>query len=733
MNGKECNKINLKIGSMGFLIFLIWSIYIWFCEVIDLACYYLGWTQASVFSRIVVLVVCICMLYFLSKKVTFCMRRNRSKLVYIVGIGVIAYGFLKAIIPDFSYDVTTYHFLSQEPGFVNNFYDNIAPGNFQQWGFRLPDRMIYIFRAILGYRAGSVVNSIVMILVWFQVMDLLEDIAGEKLKNITSRIKTKALNGIVRVLLSKEVLSFGITFIYDIVMQSGTYMVEIILVPLSLEMVRLVLEDAIEIKARSIYFSVIVGLLFAMKMTNIVYIIPCLVIFLIKVVKKLNISTIIICVACGVLPVCVYLIYNLTTTGNPVFPYYNTIFQSPYFSNTNFKDMRWGGDTLFEKVFWIFYVVFKPEYRQNEIFNKASICYAGILIASIWYGFNIIKGKIKEKENILFVIFVAAYGIWSITTGHTRYFIVGFLLLGILSVNFLLNVQYVLMKSRIKAIAIIPVGIILLEICQPVYAFQSVAQGKEYAWRESTNIENIKENAKYLFKDHSFLTEEQQNKVDAFVFNTSVLGSFACTLDEDATMVYQGYMSNISDENVRNKLQNQIDTLFEKNMNVYDIWFDEVEENFVENLNNNGYIIEEMEHINHALSKRSNISLVKISKNTEKKNELHCQGDSWETEVNTADDFLELHGIIGLNKNLGWYDNQTLTCNIYLTDEEQKYCILSMVIEEGQWYNLDEVINVEEIELSSNKKIYYECLDESGNAIAEPYQLYCINLELSTR
>ena len=82
-----------------------------------------------------------------------------------------------------------------------------------------------------------------------------------------------------------------------------------------------------------------------------------------------------------------------------------------------------------------------------------------------------------------------------------------------------------------------------------------------------------------------------------------------------------------------------------------------------------------MEPINHALSNQSNISLVKISKNTEKKNELHCQGDSWQTEVNTADDFVELHGIIGLNKNLGWYDNQILTCNIYLTDEEQKYCI----------------------------------------------------------
>lgn len=40
----------------------------------------------------------------------------------------------------------------------------------------------------------------------------------------------------------------------------------------------------------------------------------------------------------GVIPVSVYLIYNGIAMKNPVYPYYNSLFHSPYFGETDFKD-----------------------------------------------------------------------------------------------------------------------------------------------------------------------------------------------------------------------------------------------------------------------------------------------------------------------------------------------------------------------------------------------------------
>ena len=43
-----------------------------------------------------------------------------------------------------------------------------------------------------------------------------------------------------------------------------------------------------------------------------------------------------------VFPLIPYLVYNFTQTNNPIFPYFNNFFNSPFFLLGYWKDERWG-------------------------------------------------------------------------------------------------------------------------------------------------------------------------------------------------------------------------------------------------------------------------------------------------------------------------------------------------------------------------------------------------------
>ena len=75
--------------------------------------------------------------------------------------------------------------------FVNWFEENgFAAGHFQVWGFRLSDRIVYPFRRLLGYRMGTLFSSIVLMISYLQVVQILKGMQedfGYK-KNIRCRL-----------------------------------------------------------------------------------------------------------------------------------------------------------------------------------------------------------------------------------------------------------------------------------------------------------------------------------------------------------------------------------------------------------------------------------------------------------------------------------------------------------------------------------------------------------------
>ena len=65
------------------------------------------------------------------------------------------------------------------------------------------------------------------------------------------------------------------------------------------------------------------------------------------------------------LPVAPHALLLLAKTGNPVFPYFNELFASPYYPRVDIKDGRWGPSSAVEALGWPLLSAFRPE-RLSE-------------------------------------------------------------------------------------------------------------------------------------------------------------------------------------------------------------------------------------------------------------------------------------------------------------------------------------------------------------------------------
>ena len=166
-------------------------------------------------------------------------------------------------------------------------------------------------------------------------------------------------------------------------------MVELLALPFLLEMVFLLLRGLDEAKREreAVLFCLFGGILFCLKMTNIVYLVPLVLLYLWKIRKYLTPKLFLGCLVTGMIPVSVYLIYNGIAMKNPVYPYYNSLFHSPYFGETDFKDPRWGPSNIKEFLLWAYSMIRHPDYRLSEIPAKYNLDLALMYLGAAGNGF----------------------------------------------------------------------------------------------------------------------------------------------------------------------------------------------------------------------------------------------------------------------------------------------------------------------------------------------------------
>lgn len=617
------NKIKIRNPLLG--VYLIYIFFVLGCEAADVICYAFGWRQVSVGSRILVLLVYIFVLYKLSPYIEIKKGWDKTDWKKFIGIFVIlVLGLTKSVYPDTASDTLRYHLTAQNPEFINYFQEHFAKGNFQVWGFRLGDKLFYVFRYLLGYRYGTLLNVIVLILIYLQIYDILSEVDkkyGRQEKDIISYIGT-----------NKIVWSLLLTLIQDAIFMIGLYYVDILAIPVAIEIVSQLMKAGTEEQKpiNIIYYAALNGVWFAFKMTNIIYIIPCVLIYIYYVRKSMDVKCLGKSALAAALPCSIYLLYNYISTGNPIFPYFNVLFKSDFFSNANFKDGRWGGENLFQQIFWFVYLIFKPDYRQEELSWKYNgiliVGFIGLVLICITLAAQCIKkNKIDRSLGVYMLVFFSSSILYGLTTGYSRYFIFGMILLGGCAYYLILKIdKYKIFRMGNMVISVLLVGCLAMTI-------KDFYSGREYSFNTWT-WDSFRQQASQVFKDSGNTRHGIPNdlSIDMFYITDSYYDSVTELYDKDIYMFQAEYQDAVQNKEIVDKEIQDHRQLFEGN--VYDIkmrnfyFIDE----YAEKYNGFGMYIDDLKVSKNDIGE---YVLIKL-KESEKTNTVFFSGKNIELECN---------------------------------------------------------------------------------------------------
>lgn len=379
-------------------------------------------------------------------------------------------------------------------------------------------------------------------------------------------------------------------------LRMGT-MLNALALPFLLEMVFLLLRGLDEAKREreAVLFCLFGGILFCLKMTNIVYLVPLVLLYLWKIRKYLTPKLFLGCLVTGVIPVSVYLIYNGIAMKNPVYPYYNSLFHSPYFGETDFKDPRWGPSNIKEFLLWAYSMIRHPDYRLSEIPAKYNLDLALMYLGAAGAGLCWIWKRVSSRTGTLFLLYAASFILWAATTGHSRYFMGGILFAGMLCGCLVLQ-GTASISPRLTGGVIFAIMFIVVYAGRAYDAYTCVWNGGEWAMR-AVSRESIRSNLPYVFHDHQLFTPEERSKIDRIFLTWSDVGSYARLAGEDVP-VWNRYsiVNELSEQ--KDAYIDEIEAAMEAGEGVYDMIPQGLEtlESYLEWMNEAGWYVHDMEY-----------------------------------------------------------------------------------------------------------------------------------------
>ncbi len=325
-----------------------------------------------------------------------------------VALPVLVLWALRAPLPDVGYDTLNYHVMHGERGLWGPLF---PPGDFYPYFFPFlnpaADLVTAMFRAVLGYRGGTVGSALA--LVW----------CGQILwRLLTPSVKDERARA-AAVLLA--VTAEGMLW------EVSGYMVDLFSLPVLLEATRIATADVQPLRPlhrRTAALGVVLGTAVALKLTNLVFVLP---IGLVALVRWLGPRTqrpralaILGAAAAGAvaiaLPVAPHALLLLAKTGSPVFPYFNRLFASPFYPLLDIKDIRWGPSSAVESLGWPLLSALRPERLSEFAVTTGRLALGWLLALAALVAFR----KDALLRAISAIVVVGAL-LWSLGTGYHRY------------------------------------------------------------------------------------------------------------------------------------------------------------------------------------------------------------------------------------------------------------------------------------------------------------------------
>lgn len=317
---------------------------------------------------------------------------------------LVAYA-LRVAVPDRAYDVLTYHIFHGERALRGELFiqGDFFPAYFPFFN-PAPDMVTGIFRHLLGYRLGTLVNYLVLL--W------------------TGAILCRILRPFIK---SSALLCAGVLLLLwteNLLFEINNYMVDLLALPLLLEATYLVFRFKIKDERKNLVrLAFLLGMCVAFKLTNVAFVVPIALVygyqlFIHRSLRQARIPMLVWLAAIAALsaPLLPHTLHLYTKLQSPVFPYYNKFFKSPYYALENIYDFRFGPVGLPETFIWPVKAVFVPQrlYEMGVYTGRVSI---GFLLA--WLCLLLIPKATRLRP--LCLIFIGGSLIWSASAGNIRY------------------------------------------------------------------------------------------------------------------------------------------------------------------------------------------------------------------------------------------------------------------------------------------------------------------------
>ena len=327
---------------------------------------------------------------------------------------------LRAPFPDSAYDVWSLRLFHGERalrGFIylpGEFFPTSAPFN------PTPDMLTGLFRHLLGYRLGTIVN--LLALVW----------AGTILERL--------LRPFVRGPRLRALCVLLALFAEHLLFEINNYMPDLLALPLMLEATRLVLDpeewkpasgadgskstDELKRRRRAVVrVAFLVGAGVALKLSNGALAAPLIAVCAWRVLARgpLKLKALAADVLASLLvfaaPLVPFMVWVYRLTGSPIFPIYNGYFRSPFYPPSNGWDGRWGGFGAREILAWPVLIFFEPQ-RTAEISLYSGRLSAAFVVALACL---LLARRVEARTRTLAFTVVLGSLLWSLTMGYIRY------------------------------------------------------------------------------------------------------------------------------------------------------------------------------------------------------------------------------------------------------------------------------------------------------------------------
>lgn len=312
---------------------------------------------------------------------------------------------LRAPYPDQDFDVLNYHLVNSAramngwPFIAGDFFPTVLQVN------PTADIAAGIFRSVLGYRLGTLINYFALI--WAALI-------------VERFLRLYVTNTWLR--------SAGVLFVVSteyIFSLLNNYRIDLLAVPLLLEATYLALRLG-QLKKRDytlIHIALFLGISAAFKLSNLAFAVPVVLVCAAQVFPERSkfdaryVALACLAFAAPLLPFSLFLYWQ---TGNPVFPFYNRIFKSPYLPASNVQDPIYGPKTLLEIICWPVWAFFYPE-RISET-SGIGLPYTGrISLGFIISVLCVFYRSVGREVRTLCFLTLAGSVLWSALTGNVRY------------------------------------------------------------------------------------------------------------------------------------------------------------------------------------------------------------------------------------------------------------------------------------------------------------------------